>query len=136
MNYPMDEKKQTGERLRKVREREKCSQESFATELGMSLTNYSKMERGNYNIAINTLRKLHEKYNISIDYLLFGQEPDKEKVWVEIKNMDDSDKMRILLRLLNYFGNEKTKHYAGRKEEVQIFEHIEKFLDFDKGEEK
>ncbi len=121
-------KQLTGERLRKIRESKKCSQESFAFELGMSLTNYSKMERGEYNVALTTLNKLHDKYHVSADYLLFGEDKKPEQVLYEIHNLNDTQKLRILLRLFEYFGIEKERHYTEKRREETIMEKIERFM--------
>lgn len=122
------EKRLTGERLRKIRESRKCSQESFAFELGMSLTNYSKMERGEHNVALTTLNKLHDKYRVSADYMLFGEEKEPEHIMYEIQNLNDAQKLRILLRLFEYFGVEKERHFTEKRREETIMQKIERFM--------
>jgi len=51
-------KRETGRRLRKLREALGYTQERMAEVLDVSVTLYKKMESGSYNISVKTLRKL------------------------------------------------------------------------------
>ena len=64
----------TGKRLKKLRESLGYTQEKMAEVLEVSVTLYKKMEKGSYNISVKTLRRLKEKFNVSIDYIMFGEQ--------------------------------------------------------------
>jgi len=62
---------EVGERLRQQRILEKVSQEQIAAKIGISKTQYSKIERGLANTSIATLVKIVSAFdNLSFDYLL------------------------------------------------------------------
>ena len=79
-------------------------------------------------MALTTLNKLHDKYHVSADYLLFGEDKKPEQVLYEIHNLNDTQKLRILLRLFEYFGIEKERHYTEKRREETIMEKIERFM--------
>ncbi|MGI5825270.1 MAG: helix-turn-helix domain-containing protein [Bacillota bacterium] len=57
-------------RLRDLREDKDLSQTKIAQMLGMSQTGYSKYETGENDIPTQTLIKLADFYDTSVDYLL------------------------------------------------------------------
>ena len=63
-----------GERLREYRIKKGWSQEDMAKTLGMSLTYYGRIERGQSGISLEKLVLLNEKVGIDPTYLLTGEE--------------------------------------------------------------
>lgn len=90
-------KKETGKRLKKLRERLGHTQEQFAELLDISVTLYKKMESGSYNISVKNLRRLKELTGISIDYIMFGEQEEFEEIWMSLENSDNLTKMKMLL---------------------------------------
>lgn len=65
------------ENIRNLREDHDKKQQEIADYLHIKQTTYSKYELGKINIPIETLMKLADYYNVSIDYLL-GRSDKKE----------------------------------------------------------
>lgn len=99
------EKSETGRRLSILREQLGYTQEQFAEKLDVSVSTIKKMENGEYNISVDTQRKLKKTFgDISIDYLLFGDQKGINDLWTQIMVLDQWEKFIILQRLLAYFG--------------------------------
>ena len=58
------------QRIRDLREDNDWKQEYVAEKLGVRQTTYSKYELGKINVPVDTLMKLADFYNVSVDYLL------------------------------------------------------------------
>ena len=72
----MDEQlKQIGERLVGLREVLDISTEEVANLCGISVEQYEKMERGESELSVANLQKIAKHYGISLDVLMFGEEP-------------------------------------------------------------
>lgn len=97
------ERKQSASRLRLIRENAGFTQERFSEILGITLSAYKKLESGENQISIVSLRKLYNEMNVSTDYILYGNTESLDKVWTAVLNCKELDKMRILIRLLAYF---------------------------------
>lgn len=99
------EKIETGHRLGILREQLGYTQEQFAEKLDVSVSTVKKMETGEYNISVDTQRKLKKTFgDISIDYLLFGERKEANDLWTQIMVLGQWDKFIILQRLLALFG--------------------------------
>ena len=62
-------KKAIGNNLKKLRKKLNKTQSMLAEDIGIPQTTYSDYERGKILISTIVVYKLHEKYNISIDWL-------------------------------------------------------------------
>lgn len=102
-----DDRMRSADRLRSYRKAKGWTQEEFAHRLGLSLQGYKMVERGTNNVSVSLLRKLHDEAAVSADYILYGERDGSEHVWKSIQDMEDSDKMDIMLKLLLYFCYEK-----------------------------
>lgn len=102
-----EDKLRAAERLRSYRKSKGFTQEEFAHRLGLSLQGYKMVERGINNVSISLLRKLHDEEEVSVDFILYGERDGSEQIWKSIEDMEDSDKMDIMLKLLLYFCYEK-----------------------------
>jgi len=72
----MDEQiKQIGERLRGLRDVLDISKGDIARLCGISVEQYEKMESGDAEISVANLQKIAKEYGVSLDVLLFGEEP-------------------------------------------------------------
>ncbi len=122
-------KKETGKRLKEVRIGLELTQEAFAERLEISVTLYKKMENGSYNISVKTLRKLREVAGISIDYIMFGEGQKYEDIWLLLQNAENKTKLKMLLRLLIYFGYDIEECYREQETEKKYSELIDKLID-------
>lgn len=57
-------------RIKELREEKGRTQTNVATLLGIDQSYYSKLEKGKHDISIETLIKIAELYNVSIDYIV------------------------------------------------------------------
>lgn len=90
------EKIASGNRLKLLREQLGYTQEQFAEKLDISVSTVKKMETGEYNISLDTQRKLKNTFNnISIDYLLFGEQKNLDHIWGQIMILDEWHKFII-----------------------------------------
>jgi len=60
-------------RIKKVRVSKKISQEKMAELLGVTFSNYTKMENAYQNITVKHLKNISKILEISADTLLFGR---------------------------------------------------------------
>ena len=72
----MDEQlKQIGERLRGLRDVLDISTQEIASLCGITEEHYLKMESGESELSVANLQKISKQYGISLDVLMFGEEP-------------------------------------------------------------
>ena len=67
-----------GEKLRELRKAKGITAEVLCKELGITVGSYRNYERNDRNPPYETLIKIADYYNVTLDYLL-GREPQKEK---------------------------------------------------------
>lgn len=67
--------KQIAERLRGLRDVLDLTPEEVAESCQMSLETYLEMESGNKDISVSALQQIARKYEVSLDVLMFGEEP-------------------------------------------------------------
>ena len=65
------------EKIRQLREQHQLSQENMADKLGMSVTGYAKIERGEVRSNLSRLEQISEVFDIDICELLSFGENDK-----------------------------------------------------------
>lgn len=91
------------ERVKKIREDKKMSQKEFSEALGVSLGYIGGVETGRNPINHTFLTSLKEKYNISADWLLFGEYTTTDSLNIDILKLvvalDNSN--RFLLFYIN-----------------------------------
>lgn len=95
----MYSKKEVGKRLREMRCKMNLTQEKFAELLDISTQLYKKMESGENNISISTLKKMKKKFNFSADYLLLGEKDSLIEVWDKTLALHSMEKELLLLKL-------------------------------------
>lgn len=67
--------KQIGERLKGLRDVMDIPAEEMALTCGISLSEYKAMEEGEGELSVSNLQKIAQKYGVSLDVLMFGEEP-------------------------------------------------------------
>ncbi len=120
----------TGKRLKKLRESLGYTQEKMAEVLEVSVTLYKKMEKGSYNISVKTLRRLKEKFNVSIDYIMFGEQISFNHIWMLMQSSQNSVKLKLLLRLLAYFQKDCRECFVEKKQDEVYMEYFIEILDY------
>lgn len=76
-------------RLRSVREGAKLNQKDFGERIGSAVSHVSQMEKGDSGISVDKLMKVAQEFQVSVDWLLFGESPrfrDAQGRPVEAKN--------------------------------------------------
>lgn len=104
------------ERLKSLRKSMGLTQEEMAEELGVSESLYKGAERSKISISRRTAEAIEKRFGISADYFYYGTLREGEDIWTQLVECDDCDKMRILLRLLNYFSMQES--YQLKEEDI------------------
>lgn len=99
-------------RIRQIRMSKGLTQEAFAELLGVSLNAYKAVENGENNLSMEMLSKIRNNANVSSDYILYGDTGSFHEVWLEVNSCDDKSKLQIMVRLIDYFCNEKMPKVA------------------------
>jgi transcriptional regulator with XRE-family HTH domain len=99
-----------------VREQLNYSIQDMARRLGLSHSGYFKNESGITFPKLNTLARLHEEYDISMDWLIFNQEPmhnkDRQPEQGEEKEtLDRGDVSSDVRELLEYMDQDPLLRY-------------------------
>ena len=74
--------KQIGERLKGLRDVLDIPAEEIANLCGITLEQYEKMENGESELSVANLQKIAKEYNVSLDVLLFGEEPNASRYFI------------------------------------------------------
>lgn len=90
-----------GERIRNRRNELHFTQEYVAEKTGISLRYYQMLERGEKSVSLDTLMRLSQALNISMDYLLLGDlsntlETPLASVLSELSQQQREDALKIL----------------------------------------
>lgn len=107
------------ERLKKLRKKEKLTQKDIATFLNISQPAYQQFESGKKKMNLETMEKLADYFNVSIDYLLGKTDIPDLDLEIDIDNaidnsvaydgtpITDNDREIIKDFLKDYFANKK-----------------------------
>ncbi len=109
--------RESGGRLKGVRENRNLTQEEFADEFGISVSALKKLESGENGISTKRLRQL-KAMNISSDFILFGEEPDGDRIMTEIEGCSKTQKFEIMVSLIVDFAKEKNNSKEISNEEI------------------
>lgn len=124
----LGERLQSACRLRQIRENAKLTQEQFAEILGISVSAYKKVESGENQVSLSSLRNLYNEMSVSADFVLYGKMQDMDAVWKEIINCSEADKLLILLRLLAYFTEVKKRTFPLSEEQTKDEQELLHFM--------
>lgn len=110
----MNEKiKQIGERLKGLRDVLDISADEVAELCGMPLEHYLKIEAGEADPGVYSLSKISRRYGISLDVLLFGEEPHMSSYYVTRKGEGP-----VVERNNNYQYQSLAWGFRGRKADI------------------
>lgn len=125
----LEERIQSAYRLRQIRENAGLTQEQFAEILGISVSAYKKVESGENNVSLSSLRSLYKEMNVSADFVLFGKTQSIDDTWEEILNCSETDKLFLMLRLIMYFTKTKKGIYPLAEEQSEEDKGILQLID-------
>lgn len=112
-----------GKRLKDLRTRTKLRQEDVATKIGIARTTYAMYEQNKREPDNETLQKLADYFEVSIDYLLGrsnnssrdrnqSKQPEFENLFFyELDKLSEEDKQKALehVRYLRYLAEQENK---------------------------
>ena len=70
-----DQLKQIASRVREIREIEGITQETLASELGISAETYARYEAGETDISVSVLYQIANRFNVELSAILTGENP-------------------------------------------------------------
>ena len=70
-----DQIKQIAARLHGLREVLELTEQEVADACQLTIEDYRELESGTHDISVSTLQKISRQYGISLDVLMFGEEP-------------------------------------------------------------
>lgn len=114
--------KEIGSRIRVQREKVGLSRERFAEIVGLSTYYIGQIERGDRNMSLDTLYKISETLNISMDYIIKGEVQYMEDILV-LEALEDTYKEEIDMEikdLLNLLSGASIKHIKLVKDIVKL----------------
>ena len=76
-----------GDRIRQVRRAHDISQEVLAEMVDISVTHMSHIETGNTKLSLAVISDIAVALNVSIDYLVFGEERDEKQYYRQIEGI-------------------------------------------------
>lgn len=118
--------RESGSRLKGVRIQRNLTQEEFADEFGISVSALKKLESGENGISTKRLRQL-KTMNISSDFILFGDEPDGDKILTELECCSKTKKLEIMISLIKEYAKERNNAQTMSNE--QLMDTIKAILD-------
>ena len=129
------------EKIRQLREQHQLSQENMADKLGMSVTGYGKIERGEVRSNLSRLEQISEVFDMDICELLSFGENDKvyfnntvsdsnhsNNVLVAVGNDNLEKVIQQLQLMLNYKDEllaQKDKIINGLEREVELLRKLQ-----------
>ena len=92
------EQKEMANRIKNRRETLGFTQESFCETIGLSASSYTKIENAFQRPALDTLIKIAQHLNLSLDYIVFGNSEPKNFLESDVINaiVQNSDSEKLL----------------------------------------
>lgn len=81
------DQKESGKRIAKLRKERGLTQEQLAEKLNISTSNLGKLERGLQGLSIDLLVEIRWFFGVSTDYILFGEEIQRQEVIADIDSV-------------------------------------------------
>lgn len=103
---------EVGKRIKEIRESNNLTQEQMAEILKVTTNAVRDYEKGNYGISKDVMLQIRQHFHVSIDYLLFGESTDTEKLFFLLENASENDKMKVLAHLMFYFIEGKKRIFS------------------------
>lgn len=82
--------KESGERIQKLRKQRGLTQQELADQVGITVSNLSKLERGIQGLSIDLLIELAVFFDTSMDYIALGRETQADTVKTMLRTMADT----------------------------------------------
>ncbi|MCO6499672.1 MAG: helix-turn-helix transcriptional regulator [Vicingus serpentipes] len=82
-----------GKNITQLRKAHKLTQQSMANNVGVSVSQYQRIEAGAANVSFETLIKIAAYFNTGIDLLVYGEEVSFENEHIVIKEPNLAEKM-------------------------------------------
>jgi transcriptional regulator with XRE-family HTH domain len=90
------------QRLRTLRMQKGLSQRAFTKSIDLNYTQYNRYETGETIPSADTLTKLADSLNVSVDYLLDGKEED-----AAVANLSDKNLLNLFQEIESFPEKEK-----------------------------
>lgn len=97
-----------GERYKIIRNLLKMTQDQIASEVGILQDNWSRMERGT-DASERTKKALHDKFNISYDFMFSGVKPVKIENAFQAADIDMGGVTEQMRKAIKYVTNQMVK---------------------------
>lgn len=94
--------KKTGKIIKKLRMQNGKSQETVAMETGINIKTYRSIETGVRGSRVDTLCALAEYYNVTLDYLVFGNDTIAEVIEEHVWKRLDMCKKRKVIKIIKF----------------------------------
>ena len=75
---PHDANRVIGEKIYQLRRSLNLTQQELAERMGISVTFLSEIENGHKSMSVDTLVKLSKSLHVSLDSIVFGQNPESD----------------------------------------------------------
>lgn len=75
-----------GSRIKKIREAKGIIQEDMAAVIGVTQSNYGRLEKDDERISVPRLLLIAKTLEVSVDELLFGEKSEEAKFILTVRN--------------------------------------------------
>jgi len=116
-----------GNNIRVLRKAQKISQAKMAESIGISLSQYTRIENGEANASISTIIKVASFLETGIDLLVYGEEIKPENKPIAIKKLNLIEKMSEIEQMNpadQKLANQVLDLVIGKKELDKLVENI------------
>lgn len=93
---------QIGERIRRLREQNGWSRDTFSEKIGVSNTYLCQIEKGQKNGSLPLIVKISETLNVSLDFLIYGNSSiniDRQEI-IAMVSTASNRQLRIIKEVL------------------------------------
>ena len=94
--------KKTGKIIKKLRMQKGKSQANVSIETGINIKTYRSIESGVRGGRVDTLCTLAEYHNVTLDYLIFGNDTITEVIEAEVWKKLDMCKKRKVIKIIKF----------------------------------
>lgn len=93
--------------IKRLRELKSITRESIAADLGLSLSGYSKLERGEVDITLSKIYKIAEVLNVSVEQILNF---DASQIF-NVSNNNQVQGLGAHADTMNFYGDDYKEKY-------------------------
>ncbi|MED4866146.1 helix-turn-helix domain-containing protein [Heyndrickxia faecalis] len=102
-----------GDRLKKLRDKRNLSQQQLADALNINRSTYARYELGQTQPDFDTLKKIASFYDVSIDYLIKGENPSAKSNLPELTEKDEKDIAKKMESILEEMDSDTALAFDG-----------------------